>query len=297
MKFICRFCRQKKAGVIFPQTDYAAGFETDAFNCTNSRFGRHGPIVKCRNCAIVYDDQFLPQSYLDKLYQKNDDTLYFQEQQARKATFHRYLRKIEVLRPNKGTLLDIGTGTGLFVHLAGNSGWHATGLEPNKKASSYAKNNYHLNLINTPFENTDFGNRKFDVITMWDVLEHFFDPVKIIQKVYQLLAKDGLFVFSTVDPQSLFAKMFGTRWPWYMPMHRVFFSKKAALYYLREAGFSEVVFRPHWRYLSLQYLASRTSAVNSQLSSILVKLTKTFRLANYLIPYYANDLYDCYAFK
>lgn len=267
------------------------------FTCTNCGFGNHGRIIECQNCGLVYVDEKLGQKKISTYYEVAEDPLYFAEQPARKITFGHYLNRIEKVFPSKGKLLDVGTNTGLFVRLALDRGWKAQGLEPNRWAVDYAQKNYHLKLVTKPFKKGIFKPESFDVVTMWDVIEHFVDPVEALNNIYWYLRPGGVFAFSTVDPHSLFAKTMGTRWSWYMEMHRVFLGRSAAKRYLQLAGFKNLIFQPHWRYLSLGYLTTRLVAVSPTLSTYSQRFVKTAHLDKKIVPYYANDLYDCYAFK
>lgn len=293
----CRFCKLRKVSLLFPANRDRREKKIELFACTNCGFGRHGLIVKCQSCGIVYVDERLSQKQVSTYYEVAEDPLYFSEQGARKRTFARYLAKLEKEFPKKGRLLDIGTNTGLFVRLSLDSGWEAKGLEPNKWAVDYARENYGIEIINKPFEKGVFPKENFDVITMWDVIEHFTDPVEEMKKVFWYLRPGGVFAFSTIDPESMLAILMGTKWLWYMEMHRVFFSRRAAKYYLLKAGFKKIVFRPHWRYLSAGYLASRLEAVSPGLSRGVSRLVASLGMAKMIVPYFANDLFDCYAFK
>ncbi|MCL4397672.1 class I SAM-dependent methyltransferase [Patescibacteria group bacterium] len=294
----CRFCKSNSLTLLFSSTKKAgAKRKYEDYACTSNSFGIHGPIVKCQNCQIIYVDDDSSQKEISTYYEQSTDPTYFSEQQARKITFEKYLAKLEKQYPQKGKLLDIGTNTGLFVKLALNHGWEAAGLEPNKWAVEYAKKNYNISLINKPFTDKMFKPESFDAITMWDVIEHFTDPVSEIKKVYSCLKPGGVFAFSTVDPQSFLAKIMGTKWSWYMEMHRVFFSRQAAQKYLEQAGFRKIVFTSHWRNLSLGYLATRLEAVNPALEKIAKRFVADAHLDRTIVPYYANDLFDCYAFK
>lgn len=294
----CRFCRQKKLTLLFPANRVAGGQKrSQDYACTSSSFGRHGPIVKCQNCQIIYIDEAASQGEISSRYEEISDETYIAEQEARKATFQKYLRKLEEHCFQKGKLLDIGTNTGLFVKLAKDSGWEATGLEPNSWAVNYAKKEYGIILINKPFEKETFPPETFDAVTMWDVIEHFTDPIGEIKKVHHCLKNGGVFAFSTVNPKSFLARIMGTKWSWFMEMHRVFFTPRAVRKYLSEIGFEKIVITPHWRNLSLGYLATRLEAVSPTLSKIASKIVSSAKLSSLIVPYYANDLYDYYAFK
>lgn len=297
MNYRCKFCQQTGLELLFEANQTEKEKTPAAFACTNCGFGRHGRIVKCRQCNLVYVDEQVSQNKISTYYEVAEDPLYFAEQGARRRTFGNYLYNLEKVYPKKGKLLDVGTNTGLFVRLAMDNGWQATGLEPNHWAVDYARKNYGIKLINKPYERNSFPAESFEVITMWDVVEHFTDPVSELAKVFQQLKPGGVFAFSTVDPESFLAKVAGTKWSWYMHMHKTFFSRKAAEHYLKEAGFSKIIFKSHWRYLSLGYLASRLVAINQKLAAVLAKTVKILRLEKMIVPYYANDLYDGYAFK
>lgn len=298
MNYKCRFCQNNTITLLFPpnKKTVSANRISD-YACTNSAFGIHGPIVKCSNCQIIYVDEKLTQEQVSTYYECANDPLYFDEQEARRLTFQKYLKKLRSFFPKKGKLLDIGTNTGLFVKIAMDNSWVATGLEPNKWGVEYAKKNYRVNLVNKSFDKNTFKKEFFDVVTMWDVIEHFTDPIFEIEKVYEIIKPHGVFAFSTINPESLLAKVMGTRWPWYMEMHKIFLNKRAAAFYLRKAGFKKIIFSPHFRSLSLGYLATRLKAINPTLSKMATTFISILRLNKIIIPYYANDLYDCYAFK
>lgn len=293
----CRFCQKNKIVLLFSANNKKTIKTPAVFACTNCGFGVHGPIVKCLSCGMIYVNENITQSQISTYYEVARDQLYFAEQNARKRTFSNYLKKLEKAFPHKGRLLDIGTNTGLFVKLAQDNGWDAAGLEPNRWAVSYAKKNYKIDLINKPFERNTFPKQTFEVITMWDVIEHFTNPVSEIRKIYHQLKPGGLFAFSTVDPQSLLAQIMGPKWSWYMDMHRAFFTRESAEIYLKKCGFKKIIFKPHWRYLSLGYLASRLAAINPNIAKGSAYLVHWLGAEKVVIPYYANDLFDCYAYK
>ena len=293
----CRFCRKGRLARLFSATNLGQKMEISNFACTNCGYGNHGPVVKCQNCGIIYIDEKLSQLKISSYYEGVDDPVYLLEQPARKKTFEGYLAPINVLKPRRGKMLDVGTNTGLFVKVAQKSGWNVSGLEPSRKAVDFAKKEYSLTLINKPFTKGLFKNNSFDVVTMWDVIEHFEDPIAQIKKVSSILKDGGVFAFTTVDPESFLAKMMGTRWSWYMEMHRVFFSIKTARYYLKQNGYTKIVIKPHWRYLSLKYFAGCLAAISPQLSKMLISIIEVLGLSEVIVPYWANDLYNCYAIK
>lgn len=293
----CRFCGKSSVKKVFDRTNNSDKKDPALFTCTNSGFGKHGEIVRCLNCDIYYVNDATDQNEITSYYEVCDDPIYFSEQKAREKTFNHYLDSLENIFKRKGRLLDIGTNTGLFMKVARDRGWEVFGVEPSKSSVAFAKKTYHLDIVNSDYKKSLFQENYFDVICMWDVIEHFNDPVKEIEKVYYHLRPGGMFVFSTVDPTSRLARIMGTNWPWYMEMHRIFLSEKSAKYYLEEVGFENVTFKAHWRFLSSKYFASRLAAVSKPLSKFLEALLSKSAIGKISIPYYANDLYNCFCTK
>jgi 2-polyprenyl-3-methyl-5-hydroxy-6-metoxy-1,4-benzoquinol methylase len=87
-----------------------------------------------------------------------------------------------------GKLLDVGAGGGEFTYVSSQSGFDSTGIEPNIGYSNYAKDQYQANVKTGQLVDID---DKFDVITMFHVMEHIPDPVKTFKKLYDLLNEDG----------------------------------------------------------------------------------------------------------
>lgn len=293
----CRFCPSNSVELVYKASKANSRKSVHEFTLTNCGFGTHGPIVRCHNCHIYYVDEKIGQKKISTYYEIAEDPLYLAEQEARRVTFTHYLNKLSKFLPRKGTLLDIGTNTGLFVRLAKDNGWKAQGLEPNKESISYAREKYKIDLIAKPFEDKLFPKHTFDCITMWDVIEHFTNPIEKIKLVSDYLKPGGLFAFSTIDPESLLAKIMGTKWPWYMEMHRVFLTKEASRYYLEKSGFQRVSFTAHFRYLSLGYLSSRLQAISTVLTDLSGAICSRLGISKVIVPYYANDLFECYARK
>ena len=93
-----------------------------------------------------------------------------------------------------GKLLDVGAGGGEFTYVSSQLGFDSTGIEPNIGYSNYARDQYQANVKTGQLADVD---GKFDVITMFHVMEHIPDPIKTFKKLYDLLNEDG-FLFIEV---------------------------------------------------------------------------------------------------
>ncbi len=131
---------------------------------------------------------------------------------------------INSFHPEKGSLLDIGAGTGDFLATAKAKGWTTTGLEPNEKAKNSAISK------GVTFENDikNIENQSFDVITMWHVLEHVPDIEQQIKELKRLLKPNGTIIIAVPNYKSYDANYYGIFWAAYdVPRHLWHFSKIA----------------------------------------------------------------------
>lgn len=127
---------------------------------------------------------------------------------------------------NDKELLDIGCGTGDFLNKAFENGWNIYGIEPNEKARAIAndKTNNHVFDSETLFK----IDHKFDVITLWHVLEHVSDLENYINQIKSLLKPNGIVVIAVPNFKSYDAKHYKSFWAAYdVPRHLWHFSKKA----------------------------------------------------------------------
>jgi SAM-dependent methyltransferase len=131
---------------------------------------------------------------------------------------------VSKLSKQKGRLLDIGAGTGAFCETIKQNGWDVSGVEPNKKARTIAAQRQ-LSLL----ENIDdFQDQKFDVITLWHVLEHLPDLEKTIIKIEKLLSPKGFLIVAVPNYKSFDAKYYKQFWAAYdTPRHLWHFSQKS----------------------------------------------------------------------
>jgi SAM-dependent methyltransferase len=146
------------------------------------------------------------------------------------------------------------------VEIATNHGWDAWGVEPSRWAVDEA-HKQSLHVVQGTLETADLPEAHFDVVTMWDVVEHLTDPRRALQQVHRLLKPGGVVVLHTIDVDSGFARLMGARWPWLMEMHTYYFSRRTLRAMLERCGFHVVSDRPQGRYLRLGYLMNRVGAL------------------------------------
>jgi len=134
------------------------------------------------------------------------------------------LSLINNLNESKGSLLDIGAGTGDFLLVAKDNGWKSIGIEPSEKARTIAKSKG----VELKSSLSEFENHSFDVITMWHVLEHVPNLDEQIQELKRLVKPNGSIVIAVPNFKSYDANYYKEFWAAYdVPRHLWHFSKTA----------------------------------------------------------------------
>ncbi|WP_297760195.1 class I SAM-dependent methyltransferase [uncultured Muriicola sp.] len=138
-------------------------------------------------------------------------------------------------------VLDVGAGTGSLVKFLKERGWASDGVEPNSKARSVAK----VKGIELKATLNDLGDKKYDLITLWHVLEHVPDLEKNIQEIKNRLTDDGVLFIAVPNFRSYDATHYGSFWAAYdVPRHLWHFSQKSIQRIFSNNGFSLVTTKP-----------------------------------------------------
>lgn len=155
-------------------------------------------IVKCKYCDLIYvnpilDSEKYLNTYKSKTYQNIMKSLGEKSHKYRLERFGKertsYLKKY-LGNKKKINLLDIGCSTGFFIEAAKKEGWRCEGLELNPSAARFGIKRG-LKIYQTNLENFK-TNIKYDIITLFDVLEHLSNPKQIIKYAKKILKKNGL---------------------------------------------------------------------------------------------------------
>jgi 2-polyprenyl-3-methyl-5-hydroxy-6-metoxy-1,4-benzoquinol methylase len=176
-----------------------------------------------------------PKPTLEKLPRYYESEDYISHTDGKRSLFERMYHTIKNIalknkvnlinaQSQKGTLLDIGAGTGDFLVVAKNDGWDTIGIEPSEKAKTIAINkgvNFATNL-------SDLEDHSFDVITMWHVLEHVPNLDEYILELKRLVKPTGTILIAVPNFKSFDAEYYGRFWAAYdVPRHIWHFSKTA----------------------------------------------------------------------
>jgi 2-polyprenyl-3-methyl-5-hydroxy-6-metoxy-1,4-benzoquinol methylase len=138
-----------------------------------------------------------------------------------------------------GRILDIGCATGIFLSGMKLHGWECYGVEPSGFAAKYAKERFQMDVYNGYLEDAKYPDNFFDVVTLWDVLEHISDPINALLKISKILKPDGLLVINLPNAASWERFIFGKYWVgWDIPRHYTFFTPQTIRALLKQMNFS-----------------------------------------------------------
>ena len=160
--------------------------------------------------------------------------------------------------PLGGSLLDVGANFGHFMAVAG-SFWEVRGLEPSTVAVRWAKEEFGLRLdVGSIYDQRPEFHGRFDVVTMWDVIEHLSDPARACAAVRRFLKPDGMLYMTTPDAGSPIARAMGRHWHYLdLVQHVSVFNKENVTRLLERAGFRVCVFKTFGRVYRTSYVRER----------------------------------------
>jgi SAM-dependent methyltransferase len=248
-------------------------------------------LVRCRRCGLEYVSPRLRSALIVDAYSAGEDPHYVSQIRARERTFSSALARIERLAGHRGRLLDVGTAAGAFLAAARARGWNVDGCEPNRWMAAWGSQHYGLQIRAGEIFDQDLPLRSFDVITLWDVIEHTPDPSRVIEHVTRLLKPGGLLVVNYPDRGSWLARALGRRWPFLSSVHLYYFNRRTMTRLLNMHGLSVIDIRPHVQRLELDYLLMRGSAVSAALSRVLRPVARATGLSRRQVPYWLGQTF------
>ncbi len=222
-------------------------------------------MVRCTGCGLVYVGEDPSQIDFDALYGQayytgGSDAVfadYVGEEAARRRHARRklaWLRHLPPRIPRHGRLLDIGCAAGFFLAEA-RAHYEVQGVELSAWSSAYARDRLGLPVFTGTLSQAGLPTDRFDVVTLWDVIEHVPDPVPLLAEAARVLRPGGRLVLSTGDIGSAYAQARGADWhlmtpPWHLTMFsRTTLARAAASAGLRVVGWrSEGVAGDGWRW-------------------------------------------------
>jgi SAM-dependent methyltransferase len=238
-----------------PQTNQPAEIVPLAPRCIlcgtdASRHPLYSGILKCPSCGMVFADTHLSADTLRDLYRQSyffgDE--YFNYVEDKPFLQKNLTARIKTLQrfSSGGNLFEIGCAYGFFLELASRI-WNAEGCDISSEACAYAQNSGQ-NARAGDFISLDLKEKHYDVVALWDTIEHLARPDLTIEKASRLLKDGGVLCATTGDIGSLMARFRKNRWRLIHPPTHLYYFDRTTMQKLLEKNGLEVVHFEHCGY-------------------------------------------------
>ncbi len=173
-------------------------------------------VVQCNGCGLVYVNPRMNELKLAELYNVSKTsisewaTVNQRDVEHDKHKIKKFKIAIRLLKKHKKdikNIFDLGCSTGIFLGLTANEGWVPFGSDVNHKLVSVNKSKFNDNIKLQIGNRIDFPDKYFDVVTLFDSIEHTLNPIAILKEVKRALQDKGLVVISTPNINGLFPKL------------------------------------------------------------------------------------------
>lgn len=209
---------------------------------------------RCLSCDVVFVANPPPASEIHAYYSEgyyeaatlgtDDRQGYPSYMLAQESLTKSFVNKLELVRFRvpSGRLLDAGAAYGTFLRLASSS-YDCVGLEVSQYAASVAQNKFDVDVkVGSIEHSSPFSDEYFDVIVMWDIIEHLINPIAALKEAFRILKPGGYIFVSTDDANNWLPRLLGSHW-WAFgaPLHLCHFSKRGMEIAFERAGNYELI--------------------------------------------------------
>jgi len=243
MEFVnCILCGLDRTQVLFKKED--------KFHITEDEF----QVVQCQICGLLYINPRPSQEEIGKFY---PETYSWKETLEADSFLAKWIRRLEkgyryhllkdevskvvkITGRSSGKVLDIGCGTGDRLDVFKSRGFETFGVETSDSAN-YAKDHLKLNVIKGDLFSANWPDRFFDIVTLYNVLEHIHNPIQVCNEIHRILKEDGFLVIQVPNKDSFQCKLFSKRWAAFdVPRDLYYFGLETLRSLLKKAGFNLV---------------------------------------------------------
>ncbi len=231
-----------KSCLVCNSQEFQDYFITDDFFVSGKTF----PVLKCHKCGFVFTQDIPAADEIGPYYKSEDYISHSNTQKGLVNKIYHSIRNIMLERKYrlingliKGKdLLDIGCGTGYFPHFMQHKGYSVSGMEMDSDARKFALENFGLSVYSPENLLTKTLEKKYDVITLWHVLEHLHEADKYMEWIISALKDDGVLILALPNCDSFDAGFFKGHWAAYdVPRHLWHFTPESLENYITKCGF------------------------------------------------------------
>ncbi|MHB8858977.1 MAG: class I SAM-dependent methyltransferase [Thermoleophilia bacterium] len=259
-------------------------------------------LKKCRTCEAVFvyplpDYEELIRDYQDDYFASGDHLEwgyedYFSLEDEIRETAR---RRLKLMQPyiRGGKLLEAGAATGWFLDEARKQGFDARGVEVSGTAAKWGEENLKVPIFNGTLREAKFADDEFDVVVLWDVLEHLTEPLDELREIHRVLKKGGYLFVSVPDFGSVWARLMGRRWFGFTKIreHVYYYNRRSLSRAMGRAGLKVVRAQSSPFLVNLDFLVSKLAQYSQPAAGVLSKLLGWLHLRDRKINLRTIDLF------
>jgi 2-polyprenyl-3-methyl-5-hydroxy-6-metoxy-1,4-benzoquinol methylase len=212
-------------------------------------------IQQCNSCYFLFTNPRPSADDIGAYYQSEKYISHHDESKTlmsrvytsvRDYTIAGKVKMINTLIPGKGSILDVGCGTGNFIQACKQDGWKVSGTEPDQGARTVSSGRVGENIYES-INHADLSTKTYDIITLWHVLEHVHLLNETVEWLASHLNEKGKIIIAVPNPQSHDALKYGRHWAAYdVPRHLYHFTKNTMSRLLNNHNLTVVKVLPMW---------------------------------------------------
>jgi 2-polyprenyl-3-methyl-5-hydroxy-6-metoxy-1,4-benzoquinol methylase len=238
---------------------------------------RDGPfeVVTCSDCGLVYvtprlQGQALVDIYDEGYWKSNNPKVrgyadYARESALYLKTFQKRMALVNRWLVPAARILDVGCAAGYFLRIVKQFGHDVHGVELSEAIAKEAvaalgTDRVHIGTLDDAVAAMDYQPQSFDLITLWDVIEHIPNPQAVLHRIRTLLKPGGRLLLETQNVASRWARWLGPRWHHYKHHEHLYhFTPATITRLLDDCGFAvrELGAAYAGKYVSFGFLAER----------------------------------------
>lgn len=192
-------------------------------------------LVRCRYCDLTYLNPRQKKKDLQKKYGHDYSAGYITKEKSKRKRAKRIVKNI-LRYKTAGNFLDIGCSAGFILNEARSQGFETYGIDLSPLGVGYAKDILKLRVNEKDLENSKFPEKFFDVITLYNLIEHIPNPLKLLKEIARVSKKGALIEIWTPNIGHWRAKLSGERWENIFPEHLYYFTVKTLQEMLEKSG-------------------------------------------------------------
>ncbi len=218
-------------------------------------------IFRCADCTVQFSEYAPDLSILPTLYDRTyfhgspiGYSSYLGEESLHRRRARRYLADLAADMSSPGSLLDVGSATGVFLDEARQRGWQVRGCEVSEWAVDQARTRFDLDVVCASFPTPLLGTQQYDALTFINVFEQLPDARAAERAARDLVRPGGLVAIETWDVDALVARLAGMKWHQYRPGDTPIYLNRRSLTRLFDPEYWTLIeYRPRTKWLTLAH--------------------------------------------